>query len=72
MKEETSDILAGMVFTTPLPMPEVKELRNRGMVYSLGLLFYQINLKTKNEPAIYRHRGKTSRGLQGFSEISSF
>ena len=53
-------------------MPEVKELRNRGMVYSLGLPVYQINLKTKNEPAIYRHPGKTSRGLQGCSEISSF
>ena len=51
MKEETSNILVGMVFTTPLPMPEVKELRNRGMVYSLGLPVYQINLKTKNEPA---------------------
>ena len=72
MKEETSNILVGMVFTTRLPMPEVKELRNRGMVYSLGLPVYQINLKTKNEPAIYRHRGKTSRGLQGCSEISSF
>ena len=72
MKEETSNILVGIVLTTPLPMPEVKELRNRGMVYSLGLPVYQINLKTKNEPAIYRHPGKTSRGLQGCSEISSF